>query len=374
MPVNDALVSKPSGYIPGLDGIRAISILLVMIGHFGFGWIVPGGLGVTVFFFVSGFLITTLLLKERQKYGTISLKNFYARRFLRLSPELLLLVVFGCTIGLIYAYVNVGSIIAAFTYTTNYYVLYTGAFTDISARWPHLWSLAVEEHFYLSFPLMVLLFGRRARVLALLLIGVCIAALLWRIWIVVDGAPFGLGGKDHLYTYCATDTRIDSIAFGCLTATLFNGWNATARSAKMSWAAIVGAGVLMLVSLLYRDPMFRETFRYSIQGISLMMFFYGLFGCGGAPVIRLLEFGPMRQMGVLSYGAYLWHLEFLFIFIKVTGHGIHDAGLAAKLVMIPLGFALTFLAANISYRVTAPVRRIRSRFHERPRTAPAAAE
>ncbi len=374
MPVNDALVSKPSGYIPGLDGIRAVSILLVMVGHFGFGWIVPGGLGVTVFFFVSGFLITTLLLKERGKYGTISLPNFYARRFLRLSPELLLLIAFGSTVGLIYAYVSKGSIVAALTYTTNYYLLYTEAFTDASARWPHLWSLAVEEHFYLTFPLMVLLFARRTRVLASLLAGICVAALLWRIWIVVDGAPFGLGGVDHLYTYCATDARIDSIAFGCLTATLFYGWNTTARSTKASGAAILGAGFLMLVSLLYRDLMFRETFRYSLQGMSLMLFFYGLFGYGGGPVIKLLELAPMRQMGVLSYGAYLWHLEFLAMFTKVTGHGIHDADLTTKLAMIPIGFALTFLAANISYRVTAPVRRIRSRFHERPRTVPAAAE
>jgi len=371
LPVNDA--SKSGGYIAGLDGIRAVSIALVMVAHFGFSYVVPGGLGVTIFFFVSGFLITTLLLQERQQYGSISLPNFYARRFLRLSPELLLLVLFCSTVGLLYASVRLPDILSALTYTTNYYALYSEYEYNLLLRWPHLWSLAVEEHFYLSFPLLVLLFGRRTATVSWILAGVCIGALAWRLCIAQWGAPFGWGNDVHPYTYLATDTRIDSIAFGCLTGTLLHGRNFKARSVGGSRAAIAGAGLLMLATLVYRDAVFRETFRYSLQGLSMMLFFYGLFGRGGAPFVEMLEARPLRYMGVLSYGAYLWHLEVIFLFEWIVGYSPDDLGFAAKIAFILVASATTFLAADASFRLTAPARRLRRRFHGKPAGEPVVA-
>ncbi|WOF44582.1 acyltransferase [Sphingopyxis indica] len=361
MPTNDA--AKGGGYIAGLDGIRAISVSLVMIAHFGFADVVPGGLGVTIFFFVSGFLITTLLLQERAQFGRISLPNFYARRFLRLSPELLLLIIFGSTLGLSYSSLRMSDVVSAITYTTNYYALYSEHSLNEFMRWPHLWSLAVEEHFYLSFPLVVLLFGKRARTVIWILASVCASILIWRLCIAQWGAPFGWGNAEHPYTYLATDTRIDSIAYGCLSGALLQDRNFRAHSIVGSYTAIAAAGILMLFSLLYRDIDFRETVRYSLQGASLMLLFYGLFGRGGAPVIWLLEIAPLRHLGVLSYGAYLWHLEIIRVFEYVTDITPDSLGLSARIAFALVGSIATFIVADASFRLTAPVRRWRKNFH-----------
>ena len=156
--------SDPTGQIPALDGLRAVSILLVMVSHAGFGHIEPGGLGVTLFFGISGFIITRLLLAEHAATGRVALGAFYARRFLRLSPALL---IYAACAGLAMAALGdpfrLAEWLAMLFYAANFWKLW-GGFPD-GALAPHpfgiLWSLAVEEQYYLIYPwLLVALLAR----------------------------------------------------------------------------------------------------------------------------------------------------------------------------------------------------------------------
>jgi peptidoglycan/LPS O-acetylase OafA/YrhL len=148
-------------YIPGLDGMRAIAFAVVFVGHSGLKKI-PGGFGVTIFFFLSGYLITTLLRIESDRTGTISISQFYLRRTVRIFPPMYvtlavwaLLAAAGVFVGTVYWQ----SILVAFFYLTNYINFI--APHGISGGLGILWSLAVEEHFYLLFPWLFLLFLRR---------------------------------------------------------------------------------------------------------------------------------------------------------------------------------------------------------------------
>jgi peptidoglycan/LPS O-acetylase OafA/YrhL len=197
--------------IPSLDGIRAISVMIVVLGHSGFDVFVPGGLGVTIFFFLSGYLITTLMLTERERTGEINIANFYTRRVLRLMPTLFISLLIAYTL----AYTNVLSggitcagLAAQLLYFANYYGLFFDHGNTIPDGTGILWSLAVEEHFYIVYPLLLtLLLGSALplRTIGALLGAVCLAVLAWRIYLVQS--PDFISDR----TYYASDTRIDSI-------------------------------------------------------------------------------------------------------------------------------------------------------------------
>src|SRR5579871_4507281 len=143
--------------IPSLDGFRAVSVLIVVLGHSGLEALVPGGLGVTIFFFLSGYLITTLMLKERENTGEINILHFYARRVFRLMPPLLisLAIAYGLTYaGLLSGGITRTGLAAQLLYFANYYGLYFDMGNTIPDGTGILWSLAVEEHFYIFYPLL----------------------------------------------------------------------------------------------------------------------------------------------------------------------------------------------------------------------------
>lgn len=287
-------------YIPAIDGLRAVAILIVVFSHFTGGRWIPGGLGVTLFFFISGYLITSLLCIERRDNETIHLVRFYIRRFRRLAPALIFMVV---TVAVVYAIFekrfSANEISAGLLYFINYYQIYGGTMPLPIGT---LWSLAVEEHFYLMFPLIVgvlLPFGRR------FLIGLaaaCFVVLIWRTWLVYHGAS-------EYRTYIATDTRIDSILFGCLLAV------ASDLKLDLNWlqspAIIASACFLMAISLAYRNEAFRETLRYSLQGLAILpLFYWSVFGTS-APIKSILQSQPSTWIGKISYSLYLWHFPVL---------------------------------------------------------------
>jgi len=175
-------------YLMGLDGLRALSVLLVIVGHFGFDRMVPGGLGVTIFFFISGFLITTLLRSEQAAAGQVQLGNFYIRRFLRLAPELYAFLLITILAGRFYGMVSpLPQIAAGFAFFTNYLNI-AQAPLAIAPHWPQLWSLAVEEHFYLTFPLLLVLCRNHPNRLMAVLAVVCLAGPAWRLAAHLAGA------------------------------------------------------------------------------------------------------------------------------------------------------------------------------------------
>ncbi len=360
-------------YVLGLDGLRALSISVVVLGHLGFGAILPGGLGVTVFFFVSGYLITGLLMAEHARNGRVDLLRFYGRRFLRLTPELL---AFLATAGLVFAPVFGQTfpplqLVAALTYWTNYLILGGGGDCARCVTTGHLWSLAVEEHFYLLMPAALAACAFLPRRAAGVLLAVIAACALWR-W-----AAFTRLGLSEVYTYKATECRLDSIAWGCLAAVGERSWpRGLAFVRRHAWALVAAGCALMLLSLAWRDEVFRATWRYSVQTAGLLLIVPALTRASKmAAVTRALEWAPLRWMGRRSYAAYLWHYVALTGASVLVGWGGADLEAAphgTQLLALPMVLAGTWIAAELSHRfVYAPSQRLKPWLMPRRGPAPA---
>ncbi len=292
-------------YIAPLDGLRSVSIFLVMVEHFGFGNIIPGAsFGVTLFFFISGFLITRLFIAENAKSGTISLKDFYIRRFLRLAPALMFLVVLSSILYYIaFNKVYWMEILSSTFYFANYYKTVVHLFNMPLGI---LWSIAVEEHYYVFFPILFYLFIGNTKGFLKFLFFITLAVMVWR------GVLYA-GSEDKAwlaeYIARATDTRVDSIIFGAILSLILNS-DYQARWTRFAENPIVFclACVLLLMTLAINGDAFRLIFRFSIQGCALMVVVSAIL-CGPKyAMFRLpLSLGPVVWVGKLSYSLYLWH-------------------------------------------------------------------
>jgi peptidoglycan/LPS O-acetylase OafA/YrhL len=297
--------------IPSLDGIRAVSVLIVVLSHSSLGDIIPGGLGVTIFFFLSGYLITSLLLAEHARTGKIDILKFYARRVFRLMPPLFisLAIAYGLTYsGLLPGGITLKGLAAQLLYFANYYGIFLDPGNTIPDGTGILWSLAVEEHFYIFYPLLLtLLLGSALRPRAIgTLLGIgCLVILAWRVHLVLSP------GFVSERTYYASDTRIDSIIYGCILAVVANPVRDRHRTSAMSpgqWALFITALGTFLLTLLYRDTAFRETVRYSLQGLALMPLFYFAIRFSDNKLFRNLNSLWAIKLGTYSYAIYLVHL------------------------------------------------------------------
>ena len=341
-----------SFYKPHLDGVRALSILLVTVAHGGLGHIVPGGLGVTIFFFISGYLITALLLKEHQSEGRIDLMSFYLRRFWRLMPALLVYVIASMALTLAMgARVELIEPLTAVLYLSNYYSQFVGYEMLGAGYSPYnvLWSLAVEEHFYLFFaPLIALVRGRRA------LLSWLAALLLLPVLIRIGVTAWASADFSADYTYHVTDTRIDSIAWGCLLAVL-GPWRP--RGFKPELLLALGVAGL-LISLLVRDTYFRQVVRYTLQGASLYLIMGGLiYGPEMENPRRLLANKALVFIGQISYSMYLYHWLALIVLMIYIGPP------ALTPLWQALYWAGTMVGACVSYYlIERPTLRLRVRY------------
>jgi len=316
VPIRPSEGVAPAGgfHIPSLDGIRAVSFLTVFLAHAGLERWVPGYLGLTFFFFLSGYLITTLLRLEAERSDRIDFRGFYIRRVLRILPP------FYAVFALALALTGLGVLRGPEHLTgwpfqalqlTNYYIIRSGWWDGLAPGTWVYWSLAVEEHFYLVFPfLFCWLRGavpdRRRQ--ALVLIGLCVVVLVWRCWLVLGlHAP-----KDRLYV--ATDTRIDSILFGCVLALWCNPALDPTGTSEQAWKrAWLPAGlVLLLLSVAVRNPVYDQTLRYTLQGIALIPLFVVAVRFPAWGPVRLLNLPWMRLLGGLSYALYLLHTSVIF--------------------------------------------------------------
>ena len=283
-----------------LDGLRAVAVLIVMLSHAGLGHIIPGGFGVTIFFFLSGYLITTLLVKEWNGTAHIDLKAFYLRRSVRILPPMFIAIAIAVTLSIVGLgkYLNYSGLFWDFVFLSNYAPL----FGNVSQIPIPLWSLAIEEHFYLLFPLLFFRIIRRwsASNVALICLILCAFVLLARIIHVAFNGPV-----EDIYYW--SHTRIDSILFGCILAT----WNnpATVDRARIGpgigWA-LLGA-ILIIITLVVRDPAFRETWRYTIQGVGLLLAFNYALRTSGI-VSTMLKNKYLKVVADLSYFLYLIHV------------------------------------------------------------------
>jgi peptidoglycan/LPS O-acetylase OafA/YrhL len=297
-------------YVGELDGIRAVAIGFVVCAHYKLLPLVPGGFGVTLFFFLSGYLITTLFFSEYSFSNSINIFRFYLRRWIRLTPTLLIMILVAVVfyrvtrVAVDGTPVPTGTIMAALFYYTNYYDLTWGMSDNKVIPFGPCWSLAVEEHFYLLWPLIIKLNINNPRKLVFIIVAACVVILLWRVvahWVLSVSAD---------YTGMATDTRIDSILYGALLRVLFETpWKAkVANVLRMKIIRVIGVCII-ISAFIIRDDGFRDTVRYSLQGIALMPLFTAVLVDPPDTLIRRILRSPaMVLVGRLSYSIYLFHL------------------------------------------------------------------
>lgn len=340
--------------IPSLDGIRAAAVLLVFVAHAGLPVPVPGNFGVTIFFFLSGYLITTLARMELERTGGFNFSGFYLRRVLRILPPFYV-VLAGASLlsvlGALEGTLQPEAFLAQALHLSNYYIINHGWWDGRAPGTWVFWSLAVEEHFYLFFPLAFVALKRRLsssqRQLVVLALG-CLAVLAWRLLLVYAlGAP-----KDR--TYVATDTRMDSILFGCLLAVYGNPMLDPTRISRRWWLAFwLPCGLVGLaVSFLVTDRQFQETFRYSLQGLSLFPLFVVAIRYPQWGVMRLLNVRWMRYVGLLSYSLYLVHPTVIFAVHQWTTWPVWAQALLSLTTSL-------LLAALVHHAVEKPVAGLR---------------
>lgn len=343
---NATAVPRAPFHIPSLDGLRALSFFIVFAAHAGLDRVVPGGFGVTVFFFLSGYLITTLMRQEADKTGRISLKHFYLRRALRILPPFYIVLVAATALGLAdFLHGDVPPellpVASQVLHVSNYWIAAHG-WSGVAIGTGVYWSLAVEEHFYLVFPAAFLALRRLAltgRQMAFVLWGACAVVFAWRCVLVL------LLHASVDRTYLCSDTRVDSILFGCALAV----WNNPILdrpdprdSTSTLWPSVfLSAGVaLLLVTFVVRGSVFRETLRYSLQGIALTPVFITAIRFPRWLVFRLFNWQPMRFVGALSYSLYLVHQAALAAVAEHSSLGGIARALVAMLISLGLAWGM----------------------------------
>lgn len=326
------------GYRPALDGLRAIAILLVLGYHAQIPLFRGGFLGVDLFFVLSGFLITTILIEELQRTGSIRLWHFYKKRFLRLLPALAFLMV-------VYVAVSVSDM-AVMRYT----LLRSGIVVGYISNWvmaldimpmnmmSHTWSLAIEAQFYILFPILLGFLAARCRwqTIRMLLLGAIVVVCLFRLLLWASGAEW-------YRLYYGTDTRADALFWGCwlgATLTTTHGWRSSFWS---KWARQALTPALLLLGLFVTMANVGNIHHYSwsFPAVALIgtLIIFHLVTAPQDRIHRFLAHPLLVGIGKISYGLYLWH----YLIFSVI-HWLDIAELMVLLVGTPLSIALALLS------------------------------
>jgi peptidoglycan/LPS O-acetylase OafA/YrhL len=352
--------------LAGLDGLRAIAVLLVVVYHlFPESWLRGGFVGVDVFFVISGFLITTLLLREIGASGRIRFLRFWRRRARRLLPALLALLTVCSTVAWLIGgdvLVRLGpQLLGAVTFSYNWISIAGGGgyFSDSTPElFRNLWSLAVEEQFYVVWPLLLplVLLIPRVRVRVIVILAASAASAVW-MGVVV------LSGTDLTRAYFGTDTHAFGILLGVALAFGLHGMRGERAWMRHPLARVgaASAGVLALAGLVavatVPESPTLVSFPGTIAAASLLGAVVVVAGLWpGAGFGRVLDVAPLRWIGDRSYGIYLWHWPLLVLLMA----GFQGAATSTE-VPLAIGVAalvLTFAAAELSARfLETPVRR-----------------
>ena len=351
-------------HIPALDGLRGIAVLTVMIYHLTYllpslsAFVKGGFLGVDIFFVLSGFLITSILIKEYEKDGQISLKKFYLRRAFRLVPAFWTFLIFIYFFAgqilpaeqakLIYSHDN---LFYAFTYLMNWHSAFG---TELTGNLNHSWSLAIEEQFYIiwSLALFAAFAKKITRRQIFLLTSITILALIgWRFFRAADGVS-------PRVLYYSTETRIDALLIGCVGAMIYS-WRLLPKKFYAGWqfsllALISLAATLWMIShfshtdsVLYYAPL-------SIFALATAIIILWLMTREKSFPKTLLELSPLRWIGKISYGLYLWH----YVFYEFGKELFQSAALQ---VMIGVGLAF-FVSTASFYLIEEPFLKLKDKF------------
>ena len=292
-------------HIKSLDGIRAISILIVLGRHFKIPCFV-GGLGVSVFFFISGFLITTILLRKGTDF---SIKHFYMRRILRLLPALYVFMIVSSIIYCIwFSKFNLNEIIAGLFYYYNYFLIYINKSVGLTYNfYLPLWSLSVEEHYYIFYPILLKILNKSKVSILKVFIVLNIIIFFWKLLLLY------YLNADHNYLYYATDCKVDMIIFGCILAILTKEHNKLANVLDSKLLFYVSFFSIPAIYLL-KNREFVDVVGTTFIGVCFIVIFYNLiFSNNLIKIKQLLENNIMCFIGKISYSLYLWHLFCIFI-------------------------------------------------------------
>lgn len=336
--------------LPAFDGIRMIAVALVILNHVGYEW-VPADLGVNVFFVLSGFLITWLLLKEHDTTGTIALKTFYLRRAFRLLPAYY--VFLGIALASYYGRGHAGPtrtdiILPGLLYWTNYFNAFHGhPPTPLS----HTWSLALEEQFYLFWPLalgVLLRWGRGAAARFLVAAIVVVAA--WRSFAAV------VLHLDVAYLYNAFDTRFDTLAIGCLAAVLSRRERFLTMAQRLSrrWYHPAVTLAILIAERTWRPMSMHYTLGFTIDGLLIAIVILQLMQVVEHPAWRWLEHPVSRYIGAISYPIYLYH----GLSNALAGRLFHGVSLARLVATIAVATGLGTMSYSL---IEKPFLRLRQR-------------
>ncbi len=360
-------------HLAPLDGLRAIAVAAVLAFHTGAGWAVGGFLGVDVFFVLSGFLITVLLLAEWQRRSRVSLPRFYARRALRLLPAVTLM----CAVVLVIGPLNPGvqarnALWKAVAGTMFYFQNWQQAFhlIPILQLTDHTWSLAIEEQFYLVWPTLLIatIFlarrgGRdplRAALVVALALAVGSAVLKIALW---------SGPGSQARVYYGTDTRADSLLIGsALGICYLAGWLHRVRRLLPVLAPV--ALVMVVITFGFAHDNSARMYRGGLTAFALVcaVLIGGVALAPASPLGRLLAASPLVWLGRISYGIYLWHWP-VFRYLHEARLGLSWG--PTQLVRV----TVTLAAATLSfYLLERPLLRLRHRFDPPTDGAPGAAE
>ena len=389
----DALASRPSATgstrVLGLDGLRAVAVALVVGFHFGVGWLGGGFVGVDVFYVLSGYLITGLLLAEYERRGRIGLVAFWLRRARRLLPALLLVLV-AVTVMVRFAEPagafpgERSGALAALFYVSNWWQVATSgnyfAATGAAAPLTHTWSLAVEEQFYLAWPLVVLAVLHRSSAFVRGVRTVLVVAVVGAVASAVEMALLFRPGANTTRIYFGTDTHAQSVLIGAALACVLTlverrrglaGMDPEARTPaarrRLTVAGVSGlvAVVALALTLHGSSPV---TYRggFALVSLAAAAVIAAVVSVPHGPAARALSLRAPVWLGTISYGIYLWHFP-VFVYLDAA-----RTGARGPLLLAVRSAATVAVAAASFYLVERPV--IEGRFWRSARgVAPALA-
>ncbi len=350
---------RAPAYVGSLDGIRALAVTAVFLYHTAIHSLPGGFLGVSTFFTLSGFLITTLLLREGDHDHTIRLRSFWARRVRRLAPAMFLNVAMVLTLTVLVpsAWPRVGlggDTVSVFFSVFNWRIIDAGGQSVIRFLSPYspLWSLSLEEQFYVVFPLAVLAvvaLGGSRRALA----WVCGAGVLASVLISVFHSPAAsFGPSAPLMEQFRTDVRMGEILVGSLLALAIPTW----KVVNARWADALGWAALVVTLIVWQVA--RERQEWLVNGGLVLLavvsaaLVYG--ALAGGTFARVLSLPPLRYLGQISYGVYLYHWP-IFLATRDIAYADNRPALFLTRVVLTLG-----VAALSFHFVETPIRRGRA--------------
>jgi len=321
--VNDG-TTRHWRYVPALDGVRAVAVALVVLAHsyemllwrqsslLARNWSpVPGGaFGVDMFFALSGFLITALLFTEFQQTGRIDFRAFYIRRALRLLPALVAVLVATSIYAAVTGYAahrQLQSVFGSFFYFANWMQI---LHIPMSPLLLHTWSLSVEEQFYIVWPAIVAWWWLRGgRALTWLVGAFLCVSFAYRFHVL-------FGGQPYLLLYISTLARADSLLIGALGAYL---WATRAAPRRVGWLGWSGVAIVIWLVGHHGDMKMLQLIGWTAMGVATTMLILAILNdWRGATV---LAWKPIRAVGRVSYGIYLWHVP-VFVFVQIRGDAL----------------------------------------------------